>query len=326
MITSMASGATGSGSRASRNVLAGIAPRYKTLRTPYVVPDLNIDGGVGLSVAARKAVPVVLLPLFSDSLHAIPGIVDAVYRLQQTSLEFRVVVLTDQSSFKQLRSYGWAITHVQSEVGWKRGSWSAYAAAELIQIYEAFGCSYLIGVSEYGIDASSWQTLLTIAKIGTDLPNVSQRNPTNDASLACHSSWRGWLDTIPSGESKHRVEVGDAAWSVEILRRADSSVVIVQLGTENRIDVHDPELTVGFNLVRMRCLGDTVESTSSWLDGILALFDGLSLADVGILELEKHLSSKFESLPPSIVKTTRIDPFDIANAERRALSTWSSTL
>lgn len=328
MIATMAMGVKGSRSKASDAVISVLIEKFKEMPSAVRSANLNIDGGVGLSVMRRKALPVVLLPLFEECGEAMQPIVDAVYSLQQTSLEFRVVVVTDMTSFKELRPYGWAISHVQAESSRMHASWLDYAHAELDRIVDAFGCSYVIETSERGISRRSWRVLLSIAQLGYDLPNTSEHVPLDESSVFLHGSWRGWIRQVPVGRSMHRVQVNGAEWCLEISHQPKSSMVSLQLGADRQgIQGRLPEgLSAQWNSVMLFPAVQGMRRVDECLEGVMAIFDGLSLADSGILELEDSLHPLFESVPSSVVRTNRIDESDVMEASRHALSSWSAGL
>ncbi|WAP52887.1 hypothetical protein OL239_07020 [Arthrobacter sp. ATA002] len=326
MIATLPLGQNGSEGGASQTVLSRVVRSYPDVRTPFVKASLNIDGGVGLSVARRNSLPVVLLPLFSECQDAAGAIVEAVYGLQQASLEFRIVVVTDSASFKQLRPFGWAISHMQPEATWSGSSWFIYAQDELERVIAAFGCSYVIETSELGISTRSWQNLLSIAGMGLDLPNTSLHASFDRSATSLHSSWRGWLYDVPGGSSTHMVRVDDREWAVEISKNLKSSMVFLQLGpaaTSGPTNMpHD--IRAGWNVVHMRPLTQDSEDRSEHLPGVLAIFDALSLDNCGILQHDDPRRSDFEAALPSAVQTNEVTESEMEAAYRRALSIWSS--
>ncbi|MET4059756.1 hypothetical protein ABIB35_001288 [Arthrobacter sp. UYP6] len=325
MIATLPLGQNGAEGGASQTVLSSVVRSYPDVCTPFVKASLNIDGGVGLSVVRRNSLPVILLPLFSESWDAAGGIAEAVYGLQQASLEFRIVVVTDMPSFKQLRPFGWAISHVQPEATWSGSSWFVYAQAELERIIAAFGCSYVIETSELGISRRSWQNLLSIACMGLDLPNTSERGKSEQAAHTLHSSWRGWLRNVPDGPSTHIVRVDEREWAVEISKNSKSSMVFLQLepspsgGSTNIPD----DIGAGWNVVKMCSLTEDLGGRSVHLPGVLAIFDALSRDGCGILEHDECRSG-FAAGLPSVVQTTEVTESEVKAAYRRALSSWSS--
>lgn len=326
MIATLPQGLKGAEHRASQSVLADVILSFQDVRRPFVKADLNIDGGLGLSLTRRSSLPVVLLPLFSECIDAAGGIIDAVYGLQQASLEFRIVVVTDMPSFRELRPLGWAISHVQPELTWDDDFWFDYAQAELERIIEAFGCSYVIETSELGISAGSWSSLLSIASMGLDLPNISERSWPRDSVQVLHSSWRGWLNKVDDGISQHLVSVDGGGWTVDIVKNPESSMVTVQLGAgRTRTLTNAPnDLRVGWNIVQMRPLPDADSLPSDPLPGVMAIFDALSLGNCGILEIDGKTLFSFEERLPYVVQTNEVTESDVKAAYRRALSIWSS--
>lgn len=326
MISLIMSGAVGSCSRAAESVSAQVVKLYSEVRRPFVTSDLAIDGGLGLSVARRKTLPVILLPLFNECGEAMQVIVDNVYKLQQACLEFRVVVATDMTDFKLLRPYGWAISHVQSEDMLTRSHWLDYAQNELKSIAESFGCSYVLETSECGISERSWAELLKVARVGLDLPNNSVKNPTDSSGVSIHGSWRGWANAVPKGYSEHSVHIENAEWFVTVNRNPESSMLLVRIGPEsNGLHADLPrEVRVGWNFCTVtRVVGDP-ELPGVSTAGVSALFDALSLADIGIVQLEDRLRPYIDSLPSSILRTHIVSEADVRSAERRALATWAS--
>lgn len=324
MIATMMSGATGSCSRAAESVSSQIVKVHSEVRRPFVTSDLTIDGGLGLSVARRKTLPVILLPLFSECGEALQGIVDSVYRLQQACLEFRVVVATDMTDFKLLRPYGWAISHVQSEMMLRRSQWLDYAQKELKSLVESFGCSYVIETSECGISGRSWIELLKIGRVGLDLPNHSAKNPMSGSDISVHGSWRGWANGIPKGYSNHSVHIEDAEWHVTVNRNPASSMVLVRIGAES-IGGDVPEVVRdGWSFCTINRVSGGAGLPAISVPGISAFFDALSLGDVGILQLDDGLRPYIDSLPASILRTCTVSSADVRSAERRALATWAS--
>lgn len=326
MIATLPLGQNGAEGGASQTVLSSVAKSYPAVHSPFVKASLNIDGGVGLSADRRDSLPVVLLPLLAECWDAAGGIVEAVYGLQQASLEFRIVVITDSPSFKQLRPFGWAISHMQPEASWSGSSWFIYAQDEFERVIAAFGCSYVIETSELGISARSWQNLLSIAGMGLELPNTSLRSSLDRSTSALHSSWRGWLRNVPGGSSTHLVRVDDCEWAVEISKISKSSMVLLQLGPAARggstCMPHD--IGAGWNVVQMRRMTKNLEDKSEHLPGVLAIFDALSLDNCGILQHDDPPRSDFEAALPSVVQANEVTESEMEAAYRRALSIWSS--
>jgi hypothetical protein len=322
MIATMPAGATGSGLAASRTVISKVVDRFPVVLKP-TVGGLNIDGGVGLSVVRRASLPVILLPLFAECGDAIQGIVDAVFTLQQASLDFRIVVATDMSSFKQLRPYGWAISHVQAEEGWSENYWLEYAECELDRITEAFGCSYVIETSENGISSKSWENLLSISGFGEALPNSSRRTDVPGRFL--HGSWRGWLGNIPDGNSGHRIISGDREWNLDISKNPKSSMVLLRIESDlpGFSATLPSEVGSHWNVVSLRTADHEVPQAAELVLAVSAVFDALSLNNCGILEGQFVSETVLDPMFPSITWTREISQTDVERAYRRALSSWS---
>jgi len=324
MIATLAKGLTGSESLASRSVMSppiegSIAAWHRS-----TVPNLNIDGGVGLPASERKDLPVVLLPLLKECGTGAQNIAEAVYSLQQASLEFRIVVVTDADYFKQLRSYGWAISHIEGEATYTGGSWRDYARLEMNRIIEAFSCVMVISVSEQGISGLSWKQLVQLTKLPIELANTSGHSPTGSL-VSSHSSWRGWLNRVPSGTSQHTVQDEDAKWSMEITRQPLSSMVYVQLRIgEDEVSLPDGIAPSGWNVVRINSPYRSTVGSGECLRGVLAVFDGLSLANTGIVDCAHHAGLGLDSLPSTVIRTNGICAADEEQAYMRALARWSS--
>ena len=327
MIATLPLGRTGAVLRASQPVLSRAATGLWGLGGPAASPPLNIDGGVGLSASRRSTLPIVLLPLLTECGAAAGRIVNAVYSLQQASLEFRIVVVTDMASFKELRSFGWAISHVQPEARWNsESSWLGYAETEFDRVAEAFGCSCVVETSEAGISAKSWRNLLSMSRLGPDLPNTSKCGAPDSAAMAVHSSWRGWLGTAPAGMSAHKVIVDGSEWAVKIRKNPKSSMVFLRLGqppAKASANVPD-DIDAAWNVVEMHMTADVRSRTCQSLRGVLAIFDALSLDNCGIVETEDHRRSDFSAVLPYIIQTRSVAESDVLAAYRRALSVWSS--
>lgn len=327
MIATLPLGRAGAELRASQPVMSRTERSLRDQGSPAVSPPLNIDGGVGLSAGRRSTLPVVLLPLLAECGEATGKIVNAVFSLQQASPAFRIVVLTDMASFKELRPLGWAISHLQAEATWTdESSWLDYAEAESERVAEAFGCSWAVETSEAGISERSWQDLLAMSRMGADLPNISMGGTSDGSAAAVHGSWRGWMSNAPAGVSTHTVIVDGSEWVLNIRKNPKSSMVFLRLGPPS---LEAPgtvpnDIQSAWNVVEIHVAPDVRSRTSESLRGVLAIFDALSLDNCGIVEAQAHLGADFSSVLPYAIQTHAVAESDVQAAYRRALSVWSS--
>lgn len=327
MIATLPGGRSGTGLRASQAVMSRAVTRLRVPGGPAVSPPLNIDGGVGLSADRRRGLPVVLLPLLAECSDAAGRIINAVYSLQQASLEFRVVVITDMASFKELRPFGWAIAHLQPEAAWRgEGFWLGYAEAECESVSAAFGCSLVVETSEAGISEKSWRNLLAVSRMGFDLPNTSERGAPDPGGAQVHGSWRGWMNGVPAGSSTHGVVCDGNEWILNIRKNPKSSMVLLRLGQPAGEASSALPQDVGseWNVVEMHMPPGVRPRISEGLGGVLAVFDALSLDNCGIVESPEHLPVDFRSALPYVIATHAVSESNVQAAYRRALSVWSS--
>lgn len=318
MIACLPKGRLGTSLGSSKSILASavISPRTLAVATT----TMNFDGGLGLSTGRRESLPVVLFPIFREFGLAMQPAVDSVYRLQQASLEFRVVAVTDMGVFKSIRPFGWGISHIRDEYNWSnpKTNWTEYVHTELDQVSSDFGCSTIVDMSEDGVSDESWLQLVKMSGMGPSLGN-----PTHMAGpVMYHYSWRGWLGSLSAGKTSHVVETSEGEWSMDVVKSPNSSMVFVGTPTHE-----DRELA---DIARLRGWNSVILTASHWTGNdkdqrraIDSLLDGLSLDGAGVVSRR----TIFDSDVMGYSATTficRPSSRDLVTAERKALAYWSS--
>lgn len=282
--------------------------------------SMNFEGGLGLSAERRESLPVILFPAMREFGLALQLATDAIYQLQQASLQFRVVAVSDMPLFKSFRSFGWANSHLHDEGAWAdpTKSWKSYVCEEMDQIAKDFGCSYAVSLSDRGISNASWVELLSLAGVSPTVGNPTSRVDSTNV----HYSWRGWMDSLPVGSSSHVVKSEECEWSVRIDKEHHSSMVFIGSPTSENEYLARLARARGWNCVTMSSNSPMLSRQNEKL-AVAALLDGLSLAGAGIISAQ--LPSEFGS--GGYCATAFIDEpsdGDLELAERKALAFWSS--
>lgn len=321
MIAELHNGLVGTKQGASNSISHDFTTSISTAGVTSSKP-MNFDGGLGLSTKRRESLPVVLFPAFREFGQSLRPAADAVYRLQQASLEFRVVAVTDMSVFKNLRPFGWAISHLHDEVSWtsNKQSWIHYVSSEMDKVSSDFGSVMTVQMSESGISDSSWIEILSLAKMTSHI-----RNPTSIATMKrTHYSWRGWLASISGGSTKHIVDTAECEWSVHIHKSPNSSMVYLHTPTPDQQSLARSARERGWNCVQLSITRGTAsrQGTGQAIDAIL---DGLSLGGAGIVTTQINLDS-FSRYDHACIFTREASENDFDLAERKALAFWSSGL
>lgn len=285
--------------------------------------SLNIDGGTALSKTRRGELPVVLLPVFREFAPGLQDVVDLVHALQQVSLAFRVVAITDLGDFSALRSHGWTIVHVSTEASWdtKRKSWVQYVRDEAIAAVANFSCVHVLDVQNRRLADASWNFLLALCRL--DMEQPVGRDDSVISSHSVHYSWRGWVGEVPAGESNHELRLQGGVWTASIYRANTGSIVLIDADPAQKVSPEIFGLAVrrGWNTCKLVCNEGTGSSTQRELI-ISALFDGLSLESAGV----SSYSSKGDSQPRDAFKSGMLPTIgraDLLSAERRAIAKWS---
>ncbi|WP_146238889.1 hypothetical protein [Arthrobacter livingstonensis] len=320
MIAHLPNGRVGTRHESSRGILPrnfGL-PRLTDAKSPGA---MNFDGGLGLSVGRRGSLPVVLFPAFREYGTALQPAADAIYQLQQASLEFRVVAATDMAVFKSLRPFGWAIAHIREEDSWvtPRQSWTQYVHAELAEVKTDFGVSLIVDLSEQGVSEASWLELVSVSRIATSIPN-----PTSISGLSSyHHSWRGWLGSIADGKSSHTVNTAAGEWHFDIEKSPNSSMVFIGSSTIEDQELAKAATNRGWNVATFSPPSGTLQPRGI-RQAVTALLDGLSLDGGGMVVSRTY--PKPEALASCSATVFSCSPSigDLETAERRALAFWSS--
>ncbi|WP_162989262.1 hypothetical protein [Glutamicibacter nicotianae] len=318
MIATLPRGVRGIDEAPAQSLLTNVAlaAPNKSLDKP-----LNFAGGLSLAPDVLKSKPAVLLPLFRDFGSTMQATVDHLHQIQKASQTFRIVVSTDMPIFKSLRPYGWAVSHVQSEMQWNpdNGSWRNYVEDELLGVARDFGVRLVFDFSSIEALHNSWKKLLAMAGLPESL---APSNLFLGTGLE-HSSWRGWLPTVSSGASAHVVQVNDVyRWNVELYKFADSSMLFVSELTSKSRELARIARQRGWNTALLSVVPEkppAVEINAA----LLHLFDGLSLAGAGIANGGMGKQSKTTNLPATLF-VQDISESDFDRSERKALAFWSS--
>lgn len=318
MIASLMNGRVGDSSNSSRATLDTYSPKFVQTNQPTAL--MNIDGGLGLSSTRRSTLPVLILPLLEEFGDVLQSVADSVYKLQQATLGFRVVAVTDLPNFKSIRPYGWAISHLINDSSWENNgqSWMDYVHSEIDKSAKNFGGTFFLKVSNQGISSDSWKKMCLASGLSTI---VSQ--PTNPLSAHQPYSWRGWMRDLYSGNSTRVVSLNDAIWQFEVEKCNDSSMVLLTGPEPEYSNIAAIALSRRWNVVRLSGNDEALKQQNLEL-AINAIFDGFSLESSGInsllpnqasTESGRHVNRKFIN-SPSI--------HSLISAENLALATWST--
>lgn len=324
MIAKLLDGKTGTNERSSVFSIDLIDTGVPTSPDVQKNGDLNIDGGVGLSRARRASLPVVMFPAMREYGQILQDSADELFKLQQSSLGFRVVALTDMRNFKSLRPYGWALSHVPAEASWDVDDlrWEAYFKSETIRTVQNFGVTHWAHLGLEGILDGAWRQLLDIAKLEVTRPALSEGGTESRATR--HYSWRGWLSTVPEGSTEHEVLLESEAWKVEVNRRISSSMVLVHVGesTPEYREMKRAALASEWTVVHLSCT-EEVRNVKLEELGVRAIFDAYSFAWAGILSSDREDQRYLGLTPRALLTKPKTIGAAVAEAERRALAYWT---
>lgn len=313
MLAGLHNGLVGDSSRASRGILESFDP--ESILATKSAPLVNIDGGLALSKVRRATLPVVVLPLFQEFGDSLQTVVDSIYRLQQTSLAFRVVTVTDIPDFKSIRPFGWTITHIIEEASWNIDDmpWRKYVHNELNNIIKNFGGNFFLKITKHGVSNEDWQRLCEISGFSPSkiiFPDVTLNSK--------QSSWRGWLPLVPQGKSTHEVIIGSAQWKAEIEKYANSSLVLITDLDPAVSRLIDIVRSRGWNVVRLSFNTEAERMLNSKL-AYDAIFDALSFSKGGLNMFDKPI------LDEILKNSTSSDLVSfIKSMEFRALAEWAA--
>lgn len=318
MIATIPKGLCGIDGAPSQSLLRGatVEASKKLVGTP-----LNFAGGLSLDQETLKSKPSILVPALRDFGPKLQELVDSLHQIQKASQAFRVVVATDMPIFRSLRPYGWAITHIQSELQWdaSNGSWNKYVNDGFVSVIRDFGVRLVFDLSSDEALYSSWKKLL--AMVG--LPeNLAPSGLTKSADKE-HYSWRGWLQAVPTGASDHVVKLEKAVlWNLEIHKFAGSSMLFASENSSSGRELATAATQRGWNTVLFGMEGrrpTNIEISNA----LLYLFDGLSFAGAGLVA---GLGSDLDT--PSVLHATLFaksaTDLEFERAELKALAFWSS--
>lgn len=316
MISAILNGKVGSSTNASASAIRAAVSSSHFSKPSF--GKMNFDGGVGLSTNRRSQLPVVIVPILREFGTGIQLAVNAIHQLQQATLGFRVVAVTDLGTFRSIRPYGWAITHVISENQWssEEKSWLVYVLEELHAVKRDFGSSLLLEIDETGVGSRSWNALLNLANDASWPRPVVPRVVGNQQ----HYSWRGWMEHFRSGTSSHQVIFSDISWNLTIESVSESSIILIDVNSKAEQAAVDRARSRGWTVVSLKSSGVDYELSDLRL-ALLSLIDAYSFGNVGLVSgVETTLLEEF----PQLVIAQRGAPVHIELAEVYALSSWSA--
>lgn len=318
MIANIMDGNVGDSSNYSKATLDTYSPKFDQPNKHTAL--MNIDGGLGLSSTRRTALPVIVLPLLEEFGDVLQTVADSVYKLQQATLGFRVVAVTDLPNFKSIRPYGWAISHLINDSSWENSgqSWANYVHSEIDKSAKNFGGTFFLDVSNQGINSDSWEKMC----LASGLTKIVSR-PSNPVSTHNLYSWRGWIRDLPSGKSTRNVSFNDAIWQFEVEKRNDSSMLLLTGPNPEYSDIAAIALSRKWNVAQLSG-NDEALKQQNLERAINAIFDGLSLEFSGINALlPNHASTESgRRVNRKFVNSPSIQ--SLVSAENLALATWST--
>ncbi|MGP4995895.1 hypothetical protein [Glutamicibacter ardleyensis] len=318
MIANLMNGRVGDSSNSSKATLDTYSPKFDPANQHTTL--INIDGGLGLSSTRRSTLPVIVLPLLEEFGDVLQTVADSVYKLQQATLGFRVVAITDLPNFKSIRPYGWAISHLMSDSSWENSgqSWMNYVHSEIDKSAKNFGGTFFLNVSNQGISSDSWKKMCLASGMSTPISR-----PTNPVSVHEPYSWRGWMKDLPSGKTTRVVSLNDAIWQFEVEKFNDSSMVLLTGIKPEYSDITAIAISRKWNVVRLSGNDEALKQQNLEL-AINAIFDGLSLEFSGVNSLLPNhaLTESGCQVNRKFINSPSIQ--SLISAENLALATWSS--
>lgn len=333
MRTSLLDGARGSGNFESASIWDHVPTGVDGLIHQPSRASVNFSGGLKLPPEERSKLPFVLLPLMAETSAGVARAIETTYKIQALTQSFRVVVVTDLDIFSHIRPMGWSIEHIRTEDGWTGAlPWMKYVERFVANVIEQYSCVHVVRCSSVGLAQVSREVLGSLAgmppctKSPSTAPGESAGFSDNEQispRLHVHNSWRGWMATVPIGQSHHQVIRRSGVWDVSLVFDPSTSMAAIRIAASSTVDdvSADSKFGKSWNSMTVRAPDDA--PTAEVGLAIRALSDGFSYRGASIVLCPpSYLRGLEDRVRGCALLCSSSDEIDIARLERRLVAGW----
>ncbi len=243
--------------------------RESVIHQPRIRKSLKFGPRKVKSARGYDTLPAVMVVSSAATRNFHRPLFEAIELLEKASGAFKVVLFSESGSESIAKDFDWPVEHCFRESAWwslSDRNWLDMAGSRVEWARRMYGTSFVFAarsVNEAVAELANLGAFLGLDRllVSTAQTHLECNGLATDSGI--HPWLRGWLDSVPTGETSHRIDAEPFS-DIEVMVVNQESQVALVADDADAYGLRDDALERGWNLVTFRSNSAPVQSDAEF--------------------------------------------------------------